>query len=460
MDIDSGLRRLSQSANKGRLWLGIAAAGAFMSKPTRRAVFRGLGALAVSSAAVNVALKPLFQRERPVLERTAVVRQLTHQPWTASFPSGHAASAAAFATGVALERPRLAIVIGPLAAAVAYSRVHVGVHHPSDVLAGAALGAGIAVASQRWWPVRPQAPARIRHRVDAPALPEGHGLVIAVNPASGMNSDPVGQVRRLLPAATIVELDPDSDLTEQLSSTVARTDTRAVGAAGGDGTVASVAAFARDRGLPLAVFPTGTLNHFARDVGIDTLDDARRAVESGEAVAVDVARANGVTFLNTASIGGYPEMVQRRQQLEGRFGKWLAMAIATGQVLRSHRPVRLHLNGVPTEVWMLFVGNGRYLPRGTFPAWRPRLDDGELDVQYLKVGPFSRTRATAAILAGTAPHSRVHRATTATSLTVIAESGSFEIACDGETVGSYDRCEFRKLVGPLIVYRPYDVEST
>ncbi|NED26421.1 phosphatase PAP2 family protein, partial [Streptomyces anulatus] len=65
-----------------------------------------------------------------------VVRQLKRQPITTSFPSGHAASAAAFATGVALESKGWGAVVAPVAVAVATSRVYTGVHYPSDVLAG------------------------------------------------------------------------------------------------------------------------------------------------------------------------------------------------------------------------------------------------------------------------------------------------------------------------------------
>ncbi len=73
-------------------------------------------------------------------------KQLKRQPITTSFPSGHAASAAAFATGVALESPAWGAVVAPIAVSVAASRVYTGVHFPSDVLAGAALGACAAFA--------------------------------------------------------------------------------------------------------------------------------------------------------------------------------------------------------------------------------------------------------------------------------------------------------------------------
>jgi undecaprenyl-diphosphatase len=89
----------------------------------------------------------VFRRTRPSLDGVPLIRHVRRAPVTTSFPSGHAASAAAFTTGVSLELPELAVPVGTLAAAVAYSRVHVGVHYPGDVLVGAALGAGLALAT-------------------------------------------------------------------------------------------------------------------------------------------------------------------------------------------------------------------------------------------------------------------------------------------------------------------------
>jgi undecaprenyl-diphosphatase len=120
---------------------------------------------------------------------------------------------------------------------------------------------------------------------------------------------------------------------------------------------------------------------------------------------VDVAEVNGTPFLNTASIGSYPEMVRRRDALAGRLGRWTAMTVAAAQTLRRGTPVSLLLDGRPVSVWVLFVGNGRYTPRGLAPAWRPRLEDGLLDVQYLRADVrFSRTRAVLGSLFGVSSH--------------------------------------------------------
>nr|WP_243850376.1 phosphatase PAP2 family protein [Modestobacter marinus] len=109
--------------------------------------------MAVTSALVNAVVKRLFRRVRPDLVTASTERALRRAPHTSSFPSGHSASAAAFATGVALESPAAGALIAPLALGVGYSRVHVGVHYPGDVLAGMALGCGVALASRHWRPL-------------------------------------------------------------------------------------------------------------------------------------------------------------------------------------------------------------------------------------------------------------------------------------------------------------------
>jgi undecaprenyl-diphosphatase len=108
----------------------------------RRAALVGVAAAAITSGLVNVAVKPVVRRERPSrLEtvRTHVVRM----PTSASYPSGHTASAFAFSTAVGGALPELDTALRLAATTVGYSRVHTGVHYPGDVLAGAVIGAGI-----------------------------------------------------------------------------------------------------------------------------------------------------------------------------------------------------------------------------------------------------------------------------------------------------------------------------
>jgi membrane-associated phospholipid phosphatase len=160
--LDDPVRRLTNAANNSRLWLAIAAGMALVGGRTgRRAALEGVASIGVTSALVNLAVKPLTRRARPhraELDRNRHVRM----PASTSFPSGHAASAFAFANGVGRHLPVLAVPLRLAAGAVAYSRVHTGVHYPGDVVIGAIIGGGTAAmvtsAIERAWP--PLSPQR------------------------------------------------------------------------------------------------------------------------------------------------------------------------------------------------------------------------------------------------------------------------------------------------------------
>ena len=144
--LDDAMSRLSRAADYSRLWLGSAGLLALAGGSTgRRAAAEGLASLAVTSAVVNAAVKPLARRRRPDrLAGEVPVARHVRMPTSRSFPSGHSASAFAFATGVGHVSPAIAVPLRGLAAGVAYSRVHTGVHYPGDVLAGALIGTALA----------------------------------------------------------------------------------------------------------------------------------------------------------------------------------------------------------------------------------------------------------------------------------------------------------------------------
>jgi len=144
--LDRAFRRISRAGDHSALWLGCAAALALGGgRRGRRAATDGLASIAVTSAVVNLVLKPLGGRTRPDRELHAVpLARHVPMPRTTSWPSGHAASAFAFAAGVASASPVLGLPIGAAAALVAYSRVHTGVHYPVDVVAGAVTGGALA----------------------------------------------------------------------------------------------------------------------------------------------------------------------------------------------------------------------------------------------------------------------------------------------------------------------------
>ncbi len=141
--VDRAMHRLSEAANYSRLWIAIAGLLAIADgQPGRRAAVDGLMSIALTSVIVNAGLKPLGRRRRP--ERGPVLARHVRMPRSRSFPSGHAASAFAFAAGVGATQPRIALALRGLAATVAYSRVHTGVHFPGDVVVGALVGTALA----------------------------------------------------------------------------------------------------------------------------------------------------------------------------------------------------------------------------------------------------------------------------------------------------------------------------
>lgn len=144
--LDEPFRRLSNAANYSRLWLGIAAVIATVGRGRgRRAAAEGVLSIGATSATVNLGIKPLAHRRRP--DRAKLARseaRFVAMPESTSFPSGHAASAFAFAYAVGRHLPELAVPIRLLAGGVAYSRVHTGVHYPGDVVLGSIVGAGTA----------------------------------------------------------------------------------------------------------------------------------------------------------------------------------------------------------------------------------------------------------------------------------------------------------------------------
>jgi membrane-associated phospholipid phosphatase len=144
--MDVALRRLSLAANYSRLWLGCSALlAAFGGKRGRRATENGLAAIALTSAVVNLVLKPLGNRRRPDRDTQDVpVTRQVEMPSSTSWPSGHSASAFAFATGVGAALPAAGVPVSVVASLVAYSRVHTGVHYPSDAIAGTVSGVALA----------------------------------------------------------------------------------------------------------------------------------------------------------------------------------------------------------------------------------------------------------------------------------------------------------------------------
>ncbi len=222
-------------------------------------------------------------------------------------------------------------------------------------------------------------------------------------------------------------------------------------AAGGDGTVSAVADVVRGTGTALGVVPAGTLNHFAKDLGIP-LDaaEAARTLAGGRRISVDVGEVNGRGFINNASLGLYPNIVRERTRQQRRLGrsKRAAMLWATLEVLHRSPLLELHLEledrTQRCRAPFVFVGNNDYSMEGFDIGKRERLDEGLLNV-------YTTRRASAGGLVRLALRALLGRLRLADdflessvrSLRVESRKRRLLVAIDGEVEAMETPLEFR-----------------
>ena len=205
---------------------------------------------------------------------------------------------------------------------------------------------------------------------------------LLINPRAGTESPTTEELREAAEARRIEThvLREGEDAAELARNA----DAEVLGAAGGDGSVATVAAIAVERDLPFVVVPHGTRNHFARDVGLDR-DDPLAALDGfeGEERRVDVGRAGERRFLNNVSLGIYAALVhrrehhrRRRQALAGLRALWLSL---------RHRPeVWATVDGEPMRARVLLAANNAYEVSLFSIGERERLDEGRLHLYSAK----------------------------------------------------------------------------
>jgi diacylglycerol kinase family enzyme/membrane-associated phospholipid phosphatase len=457
--LDAMMPKLTSAADHSKLWFCLAAViGAAGTPSMRRGASRGVVSLAVTSLLTNQGAKRVWKRPRPNFMPVPLIRRSRRMPTSNSLPSGHSASAAAFAVGVGLESAPLGLALALLAGLVGLSRVATGAHYPGDVFAGFGIGAAVAVVGARIVPpvvepkLRPAEPLRL----DTPARPNGEGVVLVINPASGSGTGArvLDEVREALPRAEIVELGEGDDVSEVLRSATERAEVLAV--AGGDGTVSCAAGISVEAGVPLAVFPGGTFNHFAKDIGCDTVAKTVSAIREGSGAYVDAVRLNEVdTVINTASIGAYPAFVRTREKLEHKIGKPLAGAYALFHTLRRYKPVRISFDGKTLQTSLFFLGNSVYLPSGFAPSRRTRMDDGLIDVRILETGRrFSRLRILTSLVLGRLVRSPLYHELQVPEFSFTAVDGKIALAHDGEVEVDCEEASFKVHYRALPVFRP------
>jgi diacylglycerol kinase family enzyme len=269
-------------------------------------------------------------------------------------------------------------------------------------------------------------------------------VLVLTNPAAGAKADAVAELRDALQSAgaTVVEVRQvrGEALTAAAKETAGRSDLDAVVAAGGDGTVSAVAAGLVGSNKPLGVLPTGTLNHFARDLGIPpALAAAAKLVTDGKSVKVDVGEVNGRLFINNSSIGLYPRLVGKRDRQRQRLGrgKWLAMLLSAISVFRRFPTVRVRI-GLGDQTLLrttpfVFVGNNLYEIALTTLGKRKRLNSGQLCV-YLtqRTGRFALFRLAVRAVLGRWEQARDFDAHSAGEVWIESPRRSLRTALDGE----------------------------
>lgn len=237
---------------------------------------------------------------------------------------------------------------------------------------------------------------------------------------------------------------------------------------GGDGTISTAASYLAGGDVPLGVLPLGTLNHFARDLGVPAAwRDAVTELVQGERRAVDLGEVNGRTFINNCSIGWYAEAVRRRDALRRKhgLGKWWAMLRATTAVFLRLRRLRLHLK-LSDRSWsvrtpFLVVANNRYSGRVLDYSLRPQLDEGRIWIYTTRArGRLAILRLIAQSLVRDLDATDDLDQLSATVADLTTQAARTAIAIDGELVNLQWPLRFRCLPGALLVLAPRSKPTT
>jgi diacylglycerol kinase family enzyme len=195
----------------------------------------------------------------------------------------------------------------------------------------------------------------------------------------------IERISRELGAETQVIVTQRGDDISALAARALSENHQPVAAGGGDGTVNAVAGKLAGADAVLGVLPMGTLNHFAKDVGVPTnLEAAVRNLFTGQVKTVDVGEVNGRVFVNNSGVGFYPHFVREREEEEQRgHSKRAAFVLALRWIVRRYFRLRMKARMGQEEALehvtpFLFVGNNRYQTSGFEMGTRSRLDAGRL----------------------------------------------------------------------------------
>jgi diacylglycerol kinase family enzyme len=292
-------------------------------------------------------------------------------------------------------------------------------------------------------------------------------IAVIVNAGSGDGNDDalVEQLARHFQAAGLhadIELARGGDeIAAAVGNAIARRP-RLIVAGGGDGTVSTVAATLVDTGIAFGVLPLGTLNHFAKDLGIPLdLGEAVDVLARGQAAPVDVGEVNGRIFVNNSGLGLYPDIVSDRERQQKRLGrgKWPAFAWAMLAALRRYPflGVTLVVDGkeVLRRTPFIFIGNNEYRMEGFAIGERSGMDDGLLSLYVAqRPGRWRLLQLAVRALMGQLRQARDFDAIVAAEIVVQSKKKRLRVATDGEVTVMTPPLKYRVRPASLVVMRP------
>ena len=233
-------------------------------------------------------------------------------------------------------------------------------------------------------------------------------------------------------------------------------------AGGGDGTLNAVASALLGSDAIFGILPLGTLNHFAKDLGIPLdLDDAIATIAQGHSIRVDTGEINGRIFLNNSSLGLYPDTVKSREHQQRQLGrsKWVAFFWAAIGALRRYPFLDLTIDvneqAYQRRTPFVFIGNNRYLMEGFNIGARERLDEGTLSLYVVqRTGRLGLLALALRALFGRLRQARDFDMLCAKEIVIATRHQHIRVATDGEVNRMDSPLRYRICPAALKVFVP------
>lgn len=296
------------------------------------------------------------------------------------------------------------------------------------------------------------------------------GVQVVINAKAGGKPGEISRqdftrtIHAVFPGAGMVFIDKGTDIS-QLVKKAMEEGARLVVAGGGDGTVSAVASVLARTETAMGVLPLGTLNHFARDLGLPVdLEAAVQVLKTGRIKAVDVGEVNGRVFINNSSLGLYPRIVVFREEQGRGMPKWPVALVGLLESLVCYRllTIRIHAQGreLLRTTPVVFVGNNEYAMEGLNAGSRAALDSGRLHLivshEQTRTGLILFSLLT---LLGYRPQGRGFDAMHTDELLVESRHARLRVSTDGEVTVMNAPLHYRILPGALKVVCPEKVDA-